>query len=438
MKSKYKIKFELKQHTPLIHFQADQHGATLRASELKPKLDRFLIKKAGLTEMEKGKKVPKKEMKGWFINPDKLALDYKVKISGRASFESYLPLTKSLNNEKRDVLANYIQRNGYPRPIIIAPTPYFANEDKLRFLHNEIDSVNTNLDALSFAIKQGSNIHVEIISFHLDLLDEIKRVLTRFFLTTNFGSRQNKGFGSFTIEKIDGLEVRNSIPPNYIAVSSRVRRSEGEIFRFIHGEYQLLKSGVNYPQYEKSRLFRYFLNAGIRWEKRFIKRQINANKISGKNLYHENGNKPIDLDDETEEFYNDYEDKQNNQYQFIRALLGLSEQYSFLIFAENEGQVNDLDRFRKYIVKLKHIPSEDKLTVERFQSPILFKVIDGKVYIIIDGDHSLMFNKVFSVRLSLENSNQTRDLGTICTPSKFDLTDFLIQHLNREKWRIQE
>lgn len=54
----YKIEFKLKQHTPLIHFQHDQHGATLRASELKPKLDKFLIRKLGLTEdkMIDGKK----------------------------------------------------------------------------------------------------------------------------------------------------------------------------------------------------------------------------------------------------------------------------------------------------------------------------------------------------------------------------------------------
>ena len=33
------LKVTLKQHTPLIHFQHEQYGATLRASEVKPKLD---------------------------------------------------------------------------------------------------------------------------------------------------------------------------------------------------------------------------------------------------------------------------------------------------------------------------------------------------------------------------------------------------------------
>ena len=40
-----KLEFTLRQHTPMIHFQSDQAGATLRATELKPKLDRYLIEK---------------------------------------------------------------------------------------------------------------------------------------------------------------------------------------------------------------------------------------------------------------------------------------------------------------------------------------------------------------------------------------------------------
>ena len=40
----YKLEFTLKEHTPIIHFQHDQDGATLRATEVKPKLDRFIIK----------------------------------------------------------------------------------------------------------------------------------------------------------------------------------------------------------------------------------------------------------------------------------------------------------------------------------------------------------------------------------------------------------
>ena len=43
----YKLEFELEQHTPIIHFQARDAGATLRASEVKPKLDKFILTQIG-------------------------------------------------------------------------------------------------------------------------------------------------------------------------------------------------------------------------------------------------------------------------------------------------------------------------------------------------------------------------------------------------------
>lgn len=41
------INIKLKQHTPMWHFQWDQPGCALRVTELKPKLDKFLIRKLG-------------------------------------------------------------------------------------------------------------------------------------------------------------------------------------------------------------------------------------------------------------------------------------------------------------------------------------------------------------------------------------------------------
>ena len=49
-----KLKVQLEAQSPIIHFQHDQAGATLRASEVKPKLDRFLLNKM---EQETGKRV---------------------------------------------------------------------------------------------------------------------------------------------------------------------------------------------------------------------------------------------------------------------------------------------------------------------------------------------------------------------------------------------
>ncbi|HIC77953.1 MAG TPA: hypothetical protein EYP02_02105, partial [Sulfurovum sp.] len=81
--SKFKLEFSLKQHTPLIHFQSEQFGATLRATELKPKLDRFLL--------EHVKGIPFKENTNGHRS-----LDYKVKVE--------VDKSKSTPIDKRDPL----------------------------------------------------------------------------------------------------------------------------------------------------------------------------------------------------------------------------------------------------------------------------------------------------------------------------------------------
>ena len=40
----FQKEYDLKAHSPLIHFQSDSSGATLRATEVKPKLDRYILK----------------------------------------------------------------------------------------------------------------------------------------------------------------------------------------------------------------------------------------------------------------------------------------------------------------------------------------------------------------------------------------------------------
>ena len=39
----YKLTMKLEAQMPMIHFQSEQNGATLRASEMKPKFDKYLL-----------------------------------------------------------------------------------------------------------------------------------------------------------------------------------------------------------------------------------------------------------------------------------------------------------------------------------------------------------------------------------------------------------
>ena len=50
----------LKQHTPMIHFQHNESGATLRASEVKPLLDKFILTKLGNGDIREGRLYAKK------------------------------------------------------------------------------------------------------------------------------------------------------------------------------------------------------------------------------------------------------------------------------------------------------------------------------------------------------------------------------------------
>ena len=70
----------LKQHTPLIHFQHSEPGAKLRATEVKPKLDRYILTKLGGGNYETGINRAKEQglLTGKGEHP---ALDYKLRIS---------------------------------------------------------------------------------------------------------------------------------------------------------------------------------------------------------------------------------------------------------------------------------------------------------------------------------------------------------------------
>ena len=88
------LKITLKQHTPLIHFQHDQYGATLRASEVKPKLDKYIIKNVYHNDFNSCKcflKSYEKQNEGILLedfNKQKASLNYKIDITPFNHIES--------------------------------------------------------------------------------------------------------------------------------------------------------------------------------------------------------------------------------------------------------------------------------------------------------------------------------------------------------------
>ncbi|MEW6509182.1 MAG: hypothetical protein AB1432_15730 [Bacteroidota bacterium] len=434
------LTIELKQHTPIIHFQPNQTKAFLRISEVKPKLDRFLV------DHFNKNKIAYKE---WLIGKSKIeALNYSMKICDDFETQYYLPMpinidTNRYNNRSNNIMQFIKSETGIDITIIY-PTPFFANADKLKFRGNDVDYVNTDLSKLSLGLYTKSKIDIIIKSWDNDLLEKIKENIASFFLCNNFGTRQDKGFGSFSVESIDNKTVKQDkqILSQYFFKKSKTSYTNlAELYKFILNESQQLKGGKNHPRYEKSELFNYFIGNGVRWEKRFIKQGINQNKnkLLNKELYWKNKSAPIDIEDATNNDYNDWFDKQNNTYKYVRALLGLAEHFEFDVFKEikdengNWIKINEKDNDFKYIVTLEHKPKSGKPKIERFPSPILFKVLNGYVYLGINNTYEEILGEEFNFKLSFKKDARQRilDLGSLKIPDKFDLKDFLEKHLSK-------
>ena len=200
------VKVELIQHTPMIHFQVrydqpqtlrEQCGATLRASEVKPKLDRYLLNKLG-KDARKG---------GWLVGSGTHdALDYKMKIvaddgDGTASVVQLPQPTYNTKNNKTKWKADF--------PMLLANLMGGGqgNIEDLRFLsmHKKV-TMYIYLRAREVKDKKTGEKHLDD-TWYKELEEKLREFLPEFFATTNFGQRSNKGFGSFTVNSIDDGET---------------------------------------------------------------------------------------------------------------------------------------------------------------------------------------------------------------------------------------
>jgi len=238
----YKLTFELKQHTPLIHFQPEQKGATLRASELKPRFDRFFLKKSGGNSYDKGVKLAIKRnllIKG----TDNFSLDYKMKIIATICNEC----------------------------IIEPPQPYFGNLD------NEDNHKQRKLTSISrepIVIELRTNCSNLFDTSFISLFEE-------FIFTNNFGCRASKGFGSFTVEKVDPIPAdytsTNHLEVFYkysfsIPFETNDKCDFSYLFQYIDLLSKLIRGGYNINGlYIKPLLFLYALDKGWQWDKKSIK-----------------------------------------------------------------------------------------------------------------------------------------------------------------------
>lgn len=240
--------FVLKQHTPIIHFQHKEAeaGATLRPSELKAKLDAFIVKKLiGKTWMD-GKAVAalmKQEpllFRGRSMNNrgEHPALDYSLDVRAK----NKIPL--------------HVDR----WPMYFANLGHDGSDHKKAILHEQV--------------------HVRITTTNVEVLDLVKKHWCAFWAWTNMGTRQSKGYGSFyPHEGYEPYRAPNDLKYHFhVDVSGKngCAAKQRELFPVIDLFYKTLRGGINYPHvpfYFKSLMFSYLNEQDPRrkWDKRWIK-----------------------------------------------------------------------------------------------------------------------------------------------------------------------
>ena len=377
---------KIRQHTPIIHFQWDQSGATLRATELKPKLDKFLKEKND------------SNIENYF--GQKGNLPYKVRVD-----------SGNCNKEVWDIDRHF--------PIFFGNMN--AEKEKKFVFSNDVTTIR-------------------FICFNKEVLDTIKKYIAEFFLKTNFGTRQSKGFGSFYIEPSDTCYKSPSRFENYhFILDTRETRSYEKyrkLFENIDLFYKTLRSGVNIKEkngnkfYFKPIMFLYAKERGWTWDKKAIKSKFVNDKT---------------LDDQKKEHnYSDILTFSGGNEYLVRDLLGVAPSQVYKSYKY----------YKSYNFSLKY---DEENEIERFKSPITFKPINlgsrestaFMVHITLNPIPEGIFNKKFRVNKVVDK--KTSDTLTLTTPPSsehFNIEDYfnfalninLFSHVDedsRKNWRYR-
>lgn len=343
--------YKLVQHTPLIHFQHSEPHACLRATEVKPKLDRFLIE-----QLEKDDRFGDGRWKKWFVGDgSQQSFDYMMRITPNSE---QVDRTQSI--ERAIARAEHRPPNASFHEI---HKNYFGNmasekkrEEKKKAIRETFKESLFYKDGLTLTIR----------CFIPELLTFIDEHIRGFFMMHNFGTRQRKGFGSFTVDistkpnEPKGFDLVGKYCPNayYCKLDNDVNADA--LLNAVWVLSAFLKSGFNRGEgnYVRGFVFRYFQREKnpLANDKAFVKQQVLRNVYNeatrGEHL-HPYGN--------------------NVRYRYVRGLLGTNENSRFC--RNPRGETRE-DRTVHNI----YIHSAEG--VERFPSPLLFKPIGKFVFIL--------------------------------------------------------
>ncbi len=346
MSYSFQREYILKAQSPLIHFQSDMQGATLRATEVKPKLDRYIKSRL--------KRENRQLSDDWIIkNSPKEALNYKMQIVKKGNAQPFdMGMTEWINNRNVKIYGIFYGNTG-------------VNDESKK--------------------KKGikADCKLTITCFIEELRDYIDNIIGDFFVVTNFGTMQNKGFGSFTVanKNVDIVETLmnyyNAEHCYYFGVNVQ------NVFLRINTVYSLMKSGINQSagkgigngsNYIPSFLFKYMLENSILHEKAKLKSSGIAPAVKKQGTVINSKNRRVG------KFVRDNETigSHNVRFRYVRALFGIGEN---IRFNDVNKPNNDVPSVNVSIVHNYECDGLDKKEkIERFPSSIFFKIIDNTVY----------------------------------------------------------
>lgn len=343
--------YKLVQHTPLIHFQHSEPHACLRATEVKPKLDRFLIE-----QLEKDDRFGDGRWKKWFVGDgSQQSFDYMMRITPNSE---QVERTQSIENgiERAIARAEHRPPNASLHEI---HKNYFGN---MASGNNIQDTVQAIQETFKESLFYKDGLTLTIRCFIPELLTLIDEHIRGFFMMHNFGTRQRKGFGSFTVDistepnAPKGFDLVRKYCPNayYCKLDNDVNADA--LLDAVWVISAFLRSGFNRGEgnYVRGFVFRYFQREKnpLANDKAFVKQQVLHNVYNeatrGEHL-HPYGN--------------------NVRYRYVRGLLGTNENSRFCRDPNAHTPVYD-------------IYTHSAEGIERFPSPLLFKPIGKFVFIL--------------------------------------------------------
>ena len=343
--------YKLVQHTPLIHFQHSEPHACLRATEVKPKLDRFLIE-----QLEKDDRFGDGRWKKWFVGDgSQQSFDYMMRITPNSE---RVDRTQSI--ERAIARAEHRPPNASLHEI---HKNYFGN---MASGNNIQDTVQAIQETFKESLFYKDGLTLTIRCFIPELLTFIDEHIRGFFMMHNFGTRQRKGFGSFTVDistepnAPKGFDLVRKYCPNAYYCKLNDNVSADALLDAVWVISAFLKSGFNRGEgnYVRGFVFRYFQREEnpLANDKAFVKQQVLHN------VYNEATR------GEHRRFYGN-----NVRYRYVRGLLGTNENSRFCLNPRSPIR-------REYTVHNIYIHSAEG--VERFPSPLLFKPIGKFVFIL--------------------------------------------------------